>query len=171
MSDQPEVDETVTAPEASDIEDATGADVIVETEHTDAEPGDDDNAELDLGDDDQGAPDVAPDEGKAGGIVDEGDRKVPQTAETVLHDEKGVVHERDDMAAYVWVRAHHNLPGWNLVAARYDEVDEDGKGVGDPVNADESDGWIPNNEEGVHAVELGFAEIIETPAGESPPEQ
>lgn len=176
MSDQ-QPDEVVTAPEVSDIEDVTGDEVVVETETTD------DNGDLDLGPDDhdQGAPDVATPEseaGKVGAIADEKDRTIPEVAETKLHDAQGKAFDRTDMAAYVWARAYHNLPGFvqangvGLVAARYEELDpETGKGVGDPVNVDESDGWIPNNEEGVHAVELGFAELIETPAdAPAPPE-
>ena len=120
------------------------------------EPAEEEDDDLVL-DDNEGADQVAPAPtgDSPSGVIDEENRVIPPTADPALYD-------GPPLAAYVYVRAHHNLPGWGLVAARFDDA-------GNCLNSDESDGWIPNNEEGVHAVEIGFAALIDAPAGENSP--
>lgn len=129
---------------------------------------DDDNDDLDLGNDEpqRGAPvtvtaPIAP-VGRATGIIDEDDRVIPARVDPALTEL--------ELAPWIFVRAHHNLPGWQnidgglLMAERRDRR-------GNVTNDRESMGFIPNNEEGVRAVELGFAELTAPPQGVEPPEE
>lgn len=122
----------------------------------------DDNDDLDLGDDEpvrQAAPTMVAT--VADGIIPEDDRNVPARVDPALTEL--------ELAPFVFVRAHHNMPGWrNIDGGLLMGVRRDRRG--NVVNDHESLGWIPNNEEGVRAVELGFAELTAPPQGVEPPE-
>lgn len=92
--------------------------------------------------------------------VPKDDRVIPPTVESVIYDEQGVAKRDERVEPYVWARAHHNLPGFEQKAAEKGARPR-GLNVGDA-------GWIPNDEEGVRAVELGWAELIDAPA-DAPP--
>lgn len=87
------------------------------------------------------------------GPIPEDDRVIPQAIETVTHDREGNPVPVEGVESQLYVQAHVNLPGWNLWA----QVD------GKDIPQGPSRGYIPNNEEGVHAVEIGFAELIDAP--------
>lgn len=87
------------------------------------------------------------------GPIPEDDRVIPQAVETVTHDREGNAIPVEGVETKLYVRAHVNLPGWNLWA----QID------GKDIPQGPSEGLIPNNEEGVHAVELGWAELIDAP--------
>lgn len=108
----------------------------------------------------QGAPEVADPTGTATSVIDEADRVIPPTVDPSI--------DNATLESFVFVLAHHNLPAWNSVAGGYLQAARYDDG-GALVNSDECHGWIPNNEEGVRAVELGFAELVEVPEGVEPP--
>lgn len=117
----------------------------------------------------QGAPPVPDLKPPAGTTSIVNEPVVPTTVDPSLTGET--------LAPWIYVRARHNLPAWKnteggiLTAARFNGFDPDsGDPIGDPLNPDECYGWVPNNEEGVHAVELGFVELADVPAGTEPPE-
>lgn len=174
-------------PTESGTETATGAEPVTDTPApevgvptTDPAPDPevvttaDDNDDLVLDPEPEGAPEVAPSEP---GIIPEEERVVPPTAETLVTTDRGEVVEAPNMPDYVYVRAAVNLPGWDLWATEVEEVRAEPAPPPDApveeqpvvVAARKREGWIPNNEEGVRAVELGWAEIIEVPEGVEPP--
>lgn len=119
----------------------------------------DDNADLVLGDDKGALPEVAARPEELAGIIPKEDRQIPPTLDPAIDDKP--------LPPYFYARATVNLPGFDLWAYEVDEeLDDRGRVV---VAAHRTEGWVPNNEEGVHAVELGWAEIIDAPAGEEPP--
>lgn len=101
-----------------------------------------------------------PDSDLDGTPIPKDDRVVPATVESVTHDNLGVAHENENVDPYVWVKAHHNLPGFEQPVPEDSEPGTRPRGlrIGEQ-------GWMPNDEEGVRAVELGFAEIVEPPHG------
>lgn len=111
--------------------------------------GDDD---LVIGDDDELG-------GLDGKPLPEEQRQIPPTVESVSHDDQGNAHRDERVESHVWAKAYHNLPGFEQPAAKGERPK--GLMIGES-------GWIPNDEEGVRAVELGFAELIDAPP-DAPP--
>lgn len=130
----------------------------------DAAPDVDGDGEIVFDDEPTGAPmeqvyeEVEP---LAGTVIPKEDRQVPRTVETIVTEEDGSQHPLEGVEPYFWGRAHHNQPGFVQTFVREDEDRPRGLMIGES-------GWIPNNEEGVNAVTIGFVEVVEPPK-DAPP--
>lgn len=113
-----------------------------------------------------------------GRAIPEKERVVPRVAEKMITQDDGTVVENDRIEPFFWGRAHHNLPGFEQPTrtARNEETgkvepvtDEAGRPRGLLVG---EAGWIPNTEEGINAVAIGFVKVEEPPmnAPDMPPE-
>ena len=114
-----------------------------------------DDDELVFGDEATGAP-GADIRNLPGTAIPKEDRRIPATAETIITLENGEQIVNEDAEPFFWGRAHHNLPGF--LQPFVDGKPPRGLMVGEA-------GWIPNNEEGVSAVSIGFVEIESAPEG------
>lgn len=100
--------------------------------------------------------------GLDGKPIPKDDRVIPPTMEKVQYNDQGVALHDERVQPFVYARAHHNLPGFEQPVVHGEEgARPRGLRIGE-------EGWIPNNEEGVRAVELGFAELIDTPPDAGP---
>lgn len=148
-------------------------------------PPDDDNDLLALGDDSGLPPGGTHD--LPGSPISKKDRVVPRVAEKTLYNDDGTTSENKDIPPFFWGRAHHNLSGFEQPGRVIQERQivgtdpvtlEDITEIKDVPVTDEAGrprglhvgeaGWIPNTEEGVHAVEVGFVKVEEPPENAHP---
>ncbi len=91
-----------------------------------------------------------------GTAIPKEERQIPRTVETIVTEEDGSQHPLEGIEPYFWGRAHHNLPGFMQPFVREGDEGPRGLMIGEA-------GWIPNTEEGVNAVAIGFVSVEEPP--------